>query len=165
MSTRCQIDFVDIYTVESKLYTDRVRIYRHSDGYPDTESGVIPNLKKFLKWNKGKNFNCEYAAANFILWSKLAYIHTMNVFGDISKKHTIESILFPAHGSDTSYLLCEGVCNLKDFHSDIEYYYEVIADSDNESIKIKTYKAALTDKDKTKFHLLKTATIRKNIKE
>lgn len=42
MSTRCQIQAVEDGKVEG-------RIYRHSDGYPDGESGVIAELKRFLE--------------------------------------------------------------------------------------------------------------------
>lgn len=162
MSTRCQIDFVNNYTINSKLRTDRVRVYRHSDGYPDSKYGVIATLKKFLKWNNGRNDDCEYTAANFILWSKLNSIHDRNVGGDFSEKHTIESILFSnKQDFNASFLVGYGVCNLKDFHSDIAYYYEVIVNLNNKSIKIKVYEPTLTDKDETKLHLFKTVTVKK----
>jgi len=76
MSTRCPIEFMNISTrtekegpVKGKVFKviRRRTLYRHSDGYPE---GVIPDLKEFLEWNKEKNFDIEYQAANFIYWSK-----------------------------------------------------------------------------------------------
>ena len=76
MSTRCQIEFMNILTREEKEGPEKRKlvkvvrrrtVYRHSDGYPEN---VIPDLKEFLEWNKGRNFDLEYQAANFIYWSK-----------------------------------------------------------------------------------------------
>ena len=62
MSTPCQIEFKD-----DKKGTERRIIYKHSDGYPER---MIPELKEFLKWNKERNNDLDYAAANYIYWGK-----------------------------------------------------------------------------------------------
>lgn len=47
MSTRCQIGF---YEAEEKdLDNFEALIYRHSDGYPDTEHGVLAAIVPFLQ--------------------------------------------------------------------------------------------------------------------
>ena len=61
MSTSCQIEFKE---EEGKK---RILIYKHSDGYPER---MIPELKEFLEWNKGRNNDLEYAAANYVYWGK-----------------------------------------------------------------------------------------------
>ena len=42
-------------------------VYVHHDGYPER---MIPLLKEFLKWNKSRNNDAGYTAANFIYWYK-----------------------------------------------------------------------------------------------
>jgi len=60
MGTRCIIEF--------KQGRERIQIYRHWDGYL---SGVIPDIEEFLIWNGDRNKDLSYAAANFIVWSKV----------------------------------------------------------------------------------------------
>lgn len=105
MSTRCQIEFKTERTYEDKngekqTKTDRRTVYRHSDGYPE---GVIPDLKKFLEWNKSRNDDIEYAVANFIYWSKK----------DMNAKYQEEHTGF-------------GVCANDELHSDTAFYYVVL---------------------------------------
>jgi len=88
MSTRCQIEFCsgDV----------RRTVYRHWDGYP---SAVIPDLLAFLAWNGGCA-DTEYAAANFLYWSK----------------------------RELGAQCCRlgfGICANDELHGDIEYYYVV----------------------------------------
>ena len=138
MSTRCQIDFV---VIDGK-FEERRRIYRHSDGYP---SGVVPDLQKFATWlTSGPQArsldDIEYTAANFIYWSK----KEMEKYGEGYVK------------------LGYGVCGIedKDFHTDIEYYYEVIVNNNNDVFTpnkeaiVKIYETN-GNQTKTKFKLLK----------
>ena len=140
MSTRCQIEFMNISTREEKEGPEKGKlvkvvrrrtVYRHSDGYPE---GVIPDLKEFLKWNEGRNFDLEYQAANFIYWSKK----------EMEKQ--IERDLDVAGGTSNvpemkrrMILTGHGICNNDEFHPDIVYYYEVISDSETREITIKCY--------------------------
>ena len=121
MSTRCQIDFVVKGRFKNgKAFEERRRVYRHSDGYPNGEAGVIAELEKFLNWNNGRNTDVEYAAANFIYWSKKEMVeHFAKWKKERGDKYTQED-----HDSDAQ--LGFGVCDPKQFHSDIEYWYEVI---------------------------------------
>jgi len=109
----------------------RRTVYRHSDGYPE---GVIPDLKEFLEWNEGRNFDLEYQAANFIYWSKK------------KMEKQIEKDLEIAYGTSNvpemkrrMILTGYGICNNDEFHPDIFYYYEVISDSETKEITIKCY--------------------------
>ena len=140
MSTRCQIEFMNISTREEKggpekgklvKVVRRRTVYRHSDGYPES---VIPDLKEFLGWNRGRNFDLEYQAANFIYWSKK----------EMEKQ--IERDLEIAGGTSNvpemkrrMILTGHGICNNDEFHPDIFYYYEVISDSESKEITIKCY--------------------------
>lgn len=111
MSTRSQIDFVSKYKLEDgTIKENRVRVYRHSDGYPE---GVVPDIKAFLKWaGLGRMNDVEYNAANFIYWSKAGYVKD-----GFAKR------------DDNKPLLGFGVCNPADgWHGDIEYWYEVVSD-------------------------------------
>lgn len=140
MSTRCQIEFMNISTKEEKegsekgklvKVIERRTVYRHSDGYPES---VIPDLKEFLKWNEGRNFDLEYQAANFIYWGKK------------KMEKQIEEDLQIAWGTSNvpkmkrrMILTGYGICNNDEFSSDIVYYYEVISDSETKEITIKCY--------------------------
>jgi len=140
MSTRCQIEFMNISTREEKEGPEKGKlvkvvrrrtVYRHSDGYPES---VLPDLKEFLKWNEGRNFDLEYQAANFIYWSKK----------EMEKQ--IEEDLKIAGGTSNvpemkrrMILTGHGICNNDEFHSDIVYYYEVISDSETKEITVKSY--------------------------
>jgi len=70
MSTRCNIHFVEGDRREAN-------IYRHCDGYPDGDSGVIADLQSFFTQVKkecekdmyGCRFeDASYLAAKFIVW-------------------------------------------------------------------------------------------------
>jgi len=140
MSTRCQIEFMNISTKEEEEGPEKGKlvkvirrrtIYRHGDGYPES---VIPDLKEFLAWNRGRNFDLEYQAANFIYWSKK------------KMEKQIERDLDVAWGTTKvpemkrrMILTGYGICNNDEFHSDIAYYYEVISDSESKGITIKSY--------------------------
>lgn len=140
MSTRCQIEFMHISNREEKEGPEKGKlvkvirrrtVYRHSDGCP---KDVIPDLSEFLKWNKGRNFDLEYQAANFIYFSKK------------KMEKQIEKDLQIAWGTTNvpemkrrMILTGYGICNNDEFHPDIAYYYEVISDSQTGEITIKSY--------------------------
>jgi len=73
MSTRCQIGF---YKPEAQDLKDfEALIYRHSDGYPDTESGVLANIIPILEdFGKKRGLdNIEYASAWLVAKLKTDY--------------------------------------------------------------------------------------------
>ena len=140
MSTRCQIEFMNISTKEEKegpgkgklvRVIKRRTVYRHSDGYPES---VIPDLKEFLKWNEGRNFDLEYQAANFIYWSKKEM--EKQIERDLEMAGGISNI---PEMKRRMILTGHGICNNDEFHPDIFYYYEVISDSESKEITIKCY--------------------------
>jgi hypothetical protein len=75
MSTRCQIGFYE--SKPEKLDQWEALIYRHSDGYPDSEHGVLatvlPILHDFDK-NRGLD-DAEYAAAWLVARLKTDYLN------------------------------------------------------------------------------------------
>lgn len=157
MSTRCQIEFMHISTREEKEGPEKGKIvkvirrrtvYRHSDGYPES---VIPDLEEFLEWNRGRNYDLEYQAANFIYWSKkkmekqierdltmMGYIHKeQDVVPEEERK--IQTDKRVSEMKRRMILTGHGICNNDEFHTDISYYYEVISDSETKKITIKCY--------------------------
>lgn len=118
MSTRCQI------LVEGQHGTP-VYVYRHSDGYPDTEHGVLATLKPlcedFLRW---RGFDPSYLVAHIL--ADQIRIHTEHneeyyrkdsLFADRGDQDKIEEGInmskYIGFGADTQQ------------HSDIEYLYIV----------------------------------------
>ena len=130
MSTRCQIEFKHItkYVERKKPIIERRTVYRHSDGYPE---GVIPDLKEFLIWNKGRNGDIEYQTANFIYWSKRRMEELF-----FNKNHAGEIEDTNLKWSDNQPTNCSilhtgfGICENDGFHGDIEYFYEVVLNSE-----------------------------------
>lgn len=95
MSTRSQIGFYD--TDEQPLEKPSTIVYRHCDGYPDTEHGVVatvlPIIKEFIE---GRGFwDIEYLPAWVVAKLKEDFLNI-------------------------------GICGRDhDLHGDIEYYYAV----------------------------------------
>lgn len=66
MATRCIIKF----TQDNHVYA---RVYRHWDGYPDTEGGVLADLAKFFEDVEAETKDhryrdAPYLAAKFVVW-------------------------------------------------------------------------------------------------
>jgi len=131
----------------------RRTVYRHSDGYPES---VIPDLKEFLKWNEGRNFDLEYQAANFIYFSKKKMEKQIEedlqiVWGTTNVPEMKRRMILTGHG----------ICNNDEFHSDIFYYYEVISDSETKEITIKSYQPDHpVPKKKEDFKLISTEKVK-----
>jgi hypothetical protein len=71
MSTRCTINFTEGGRVIAK-------IYRHSDGYPDTEHGVLADIAKFFadveaQTSDTRFGDASYLAAKFVVWQAGQY--------------------------------------------------------------------------------------------
>lgn len=74
MSTRCNIHFAD-------EYGDSANVYRHCDGYPDTDEGVLADLDRFFtaveeqtRATGDTRFSDPgYLAARFIVWQASKY--------------------------------------------------------------------------------------------
>lgn len=137
MSTRCQIEFV----LKHGKRTERTLVYRHSDGYPES---IIPDLVKFLKWNKGRNIDLEYLVANWIYYEKKQFEQY------IKDKDYVNRIVVTPENIDTidnseMLKLGYGVCQPKTLHGDIEYFYRVtislvsIGFENNTKITIEVY--------------------------
>ena len=86
MSTRCQIGFYK--TDDAPLYKWDALIYRHSDGYPNTEHGVLATLMPILAdfaEHRGLS-DTEYAAAWVVAKLKDDYLNigiSRELHGDI----------------------------------------------------------------------------------
>lgn len=112
MSTRCTINFRYGRSTEAK-------VYRHSDGYPDGEAGVIADLQKFFTdvetQTRDTRFDDpNYLAAKYIVWqankNRSSYFRVAKHFGDAQEPKMLD-------------FLSVGVCQ-KD-PGDIEYTYFV----------------------------------------
>ena len=73
MSTRCQIGFYE--PEATKLEDFEALIYRHCDGYPDTNSGVIADIVPILRqFDKDRGLDdIEYASAWLVAKLKTDY--------------------------------------------------------------------------------------------
>lgn len=110
MSTRAQIYFGDNYDPKTAL------IYRHSDGYPESEHGVLADLQQFFSDVEeqtkdgigGTRFNDpSYLAAKYVVWQA-------------NKNNQSERVLKQATPLD---FIGIGIDN--QIHGDIEYLYYV----------------------------------------
>ena len=170
MSTRCQIEFVCKSEYKKKKNNESILVYRHSDGYPE---GVIPDLKKFLKWIGRRIEDIEYTAANFIYWSKRLheefYYHE-KYGGGIDKKGQELKWSVPQDFNST-LLIGFGICEKDGFHGDIAYFYNVITDLTIKNgmfhkvkTEIKCFEVPLKEGDerltKEDFKLIKTVKIK-----
>jgi len=75
MSTRCQIGFYESKPTDLNKW--EALIYRHSDGYPDTEHGVIATILPILadfNTNRGLE-DSEYASAWLVAQLKTDYLN------------------------------------------------------------------------------------------
>jgi hypothetical protein len=145
MSTRSQICFqVRWKNEKGKEHKERRTVYRHSDGYPE---GVLPDLREFLRWNRGRNTDVEYMAANFIYWSKRMqeelYWKPKGTVGKEEWATDKERSKWSDCGSTGCSTLHTGfgVCNNDEFHGDIEYYYivDVLMKDQKTKITINAY--------------------------
>ena len=87
MSTRCQIAFY--YDITDALDEPAAMIYRHSDGYPATEYGVIADLVPALQSFREKRgfWDAEYTARSVLCTlatvDGLCYGVSQKLHGDI----------------------------------------------------------------------------------
>lgn len=95
MSTRCQIGFYD--NPASSLDDPAALIYRHSDGYPQGEHGVLATLVPLVQtyFIRRGFYDAEYMAA-FVLsaWNKdsvIDYGITQNLHEDIEYYYAVSS--------------------------------------------------------------------------
>ena len=140
MSTRCQL------VVETN---ERIKIYKHSDGYP---SGVLPVLKKFLPaFKEGRGFDAEYLTAH--LSSALiqdTFRGRRAFYRKMKKAHPKDPVWanrkifqdFTGHGLDTQW------------HGDVEYVYRVKSD-----FSVEVYDTPSDMSDLSKAKLVKTYTL------
>jgi len=112
MSTRAQLEFVATRRVASDdgtgTRTERRRVYRHSDGYPDC---VFPALRAFHDWvadGETGDRTCDgpaYTAANFLYF----------------EKRRLREQLDSEEWAKRGY----GVCAPDQVHGDIAWFYRV----------------------------------------
>ena len=88
MSTQCVVEFKAVKDNANNItrVNDRIQLYVHSDGYP---TYMVPLLKAFLKWNRTRNDDITYTAANFIYWYKKKALKEAKAFAKEwrSQKH------------------------------------------------------------------------------
>jgi len=132
MSTRCQIGIYESKATPLKKWD--VLLYRHSDGYPDSECGVVEILKKFLTyWKKERGLDdLEYCGARLLQYMCNEY--------DKEGADGTEGL---------TGILGYGISNA--LHGDIEYFYRIYPDA------FEVYEAS--GDDINKFKLLQTVSI------
>lgn len=114
MSTRCTL------TVRDRPGANQTySVYRHSDGYPDTEHGVIHTLRAALSyaWLLPRFEADDFAAAIIATWKQPATRHSATYVGQ-----------------GGNIRMTEG----RDAHGDTEYHYELMPDAKGR-VKITVY--------------------------
>lgn len=117
MSTRCQIEFKTKYGSRT--------VYRHSDGYPESNCGVIQSLKDFIEWNDGRNDNLEYMTANYIYYEKRMNEERMSERSSIYRQMGGTMGDWKSGELHDNMQIGYGICEngLDGRHGDIEYFY------------------------------------------
>jgi hypothetical protein len=120
MSTRCHIIIEDEY--------NKVILYRHSDGYPNGEHGVLASLVPFIqRFMKHRGWEVEYLAAQLIC-------DQINRAREYSRKLYEERAATDPEDGYWQARLAEvdddflgfGISN--EIHVDVEYIYHVTKD-------------------------------------
>jgi len=116
MSTRCQI----------KVEGSDVYVYRHSDGYPEGEHGVIAALKPicedFLKW---RGWDEDYMVAHIVSAFIVSYMQGTREMCE-NPEDSYYSKMTPEEREESinmSKFLGHGVCT--EIHGDIAFLYVV----------------------------------------
>jgi len=123
MSTRCHI------IVEDPRYGDKTILYRHSDGYPNGEHGVLASLVPFVvRFMKHRGFDACYMGAHIIADQIQRSREHDREWCERSIKRD------EANGHDPSYYR-EKLANLEndflgfgissEIHGDVDYIYRV----------------------------------------
>jgi len=118
MSTRCNIGFYEKSPTKTQILKPEALLYKHSDGYPDTENGVVGFILPFLqKFNEKRGLDdIEYASA------QLMHFMIAESNAGMAKWWTEQ------YQSEKPYepdFLGYGICKPEFLHWDIEYYYAI----------------------------------------
>jgi hypothetical protein len=131
MSTRCHI------IVEDPQYNERTILYRHSDGYPDGQHGVLASLVPFVaRFMKHRGFDACYMAAQIMadqITRSRAYMRDMyeRRASEMQSGDMQDYYRKQAENVDNDFLGF-GISN--QIHSDVEFIYRVTP----EGIKVET---------------------------
>jgi hypothetical protein len=118
MSTRCQILHVDFEEAGKPQSMFDGAVYRHGDGYPDGELGVLADLLPLLqRFFKNRGFDPSYCLAHVTA-------HFIDVLNESRKRHLtngedLDRYGFTGHG-------IEGFKG--QLHSDLAYVYIIHPD-------------------------------------
>jgi hypothetical protein len=129
MSTRCTIHF------GTEAYGDEAIIYRHSDGYPESEHGVPATLQRFFEAveaqcpNDTRYNDGSYLAAKFLVYqankysrrSSNAYVTSTHLGGAVYDESKVRMLDFLS------------VAPVLEDPGDIEYRYTVHCDQRDDS--------------------------------
>ena len=118
MSTRSTIQF--------HYGNSKATIYKHFDGYP---TNMIPLLQEFLAWNKDRNDDPGYAAANFCFWAKFKELEE-------ESKNAQNIPLAVKTGFDSARHRLTGYGVTNNDHNDEEWFYRI--DAEKEIIHVTT---------------------------
>lgn len=141
MSTRCTLHF--------KSKGDKkptAIIYRHSDGYPNTDSGVRADFKRFIEdvkkqcignYSRTRFNDPSYLAAKFVVWQANENVKDHNRLVEMWKKEKL-TVATEKYSEPLDFLSL-GVC-MED-PIDIKYWYEVICSDDNKPPKLVCHEA------------------------
>ena len=122
MSTRCHI------IVEDPQYGDKTILYRHNDGYPDGQHGVLASLVPFVaRFMKHRGFDACYLGAQIIC-------DQINRSREYMRRHYEESADEAKSDDLRNYYRERAAAQENDFlgfgisgeiHGDVEFIYRV----------------------------------------
>ena len=141
MSTRCVINFTN------GNGTVAAKIYRHSNGYPDTEHGVLADLTRFFadvqaQTQDTRFGDAPYLAAKYVVWQARKNARHI-VQGDVFKSSPSQAhrITFVSHADDRPLdFLSVGI--VMEDPDDIEYVYTVKCNGVPPKVSYRTFKAS-----------------------
>jgi hypothetical protein len=118
MSTRCQILHVDFESEDRPQEIFDGAVYRHGDGYPDGESGVLADLLPLLqRFFKFRGFDPSYCLAHITA-------HFINLLTEHKQRY-----LTPGDEMDRYGFTGHGIEGFKgELHCDLAYVYIVHRD-------------------------------------
>jgi hypothetical protein len=134
MSTRCHIRFDRLRsweeqeTGEEKTETNRVQVYKHSDGYP---SNVVPMIRRFHDKARRRKGDVEYYSAAFVYYMKRLQERRVRESSHYDAARLPDEAVDSSGGGDgfepplRDVLRGHGICPEPHLHGDAEHYYVV----------------------------------------
>lgn len=147
MSTRANIILTESYSYRARngrkvAKTEKLYLYRHSDGYPE---GVMPTLGKFIDWLKrGKIARSIQQGAGWLIMLGACEYNTIPRYEIREGYGDPDTIADPLNWKVGAYEITNGI------HGDIEFLYTV----DLTSCALTVQRVRYDERDKQTFEII-----------